>query len=71
MDAIARSDGSRASVARALLATRLQDGAVGPVAFDSRGDLSSPPVALLRLVRGGGSRAVASTEGADLITVHR
>jgi branched-chain amino acid transport system substrate-binding protein len=49
--AIARSDGTRAGVSRALLSTRLSDGILGPVSFDRDGDRVEPPVPVLRLVR--------------------
>ncbi|MFL5893948.1 MAG: BTAD domain-containing putative transcriptional regulator [Thermoleophilaceae bacterium] len=54
LDAIARSDGSRASVTRALFRTRLPRTVVGPVRFDQNGDLTSPPVTILRVVAGHG-----------------
>jgi ABC-type branched-subunit amino acid transport system substrate-binding protein len=38
--AIARSDGTRASVLDALFATRLHGGLIGDVGFDRRGDLA-------------------------------
>lgn len=71
IDAIARSDGSRRSVGRALLATALPDGALGPVAFDPRGDLREAPVTILRAVRAGGSHEIGSTEGAEVVAVRR
>jgi ABC-type branched-subunit amino acid transport system substrate-binding protein len=69
LDAIARSDGSRRSVARALLDTDLHDGPLGPTSFDARGDLRAAPVAILRARRGGGSRDLVSTEGAEVVAV--
>jgi hypothetical protein len=50
-DAIARSDGSRASVTRALLATRIEDGLIGDVSFDEHGDLRPRTCAIVRLAR--------------------
>jgi ABC-type branched-subunit amino acid transport system substrate-binding protein len=47
--AIARSDGSRASVTRALLATRIDDGLVGAVSFDADGDVRPRPYHFFRL----------------------
>jgi YVTN family beta-propeller protein len=47
--AIAASDGSRASVTRALLATRLWDGPTGTVSFDRVGDPSPAPFAVYRV----------------------
>ena len=52
LDALARSDGSRSSVARALLTTRLPDAPLGPVEFTPHGDLRHAPVAVLRARRG-------------------
>ena len=48
LDAVARSDGTRASVSRLLTATRLRDSAIGPVSFDRRGE---PSEAILPIVR--------------------
>jgi branched-chain amino acid transport system substrate-binding protein len=48
LDAIARSDGTRASVTRQLLRTRIEDGIAGPVAFDRNGDLLHAPLTLSR-----------------------
>ena len=53
LDAIARSDGTRAGVARALHETQLADSLVGPVSFDARGDVVPRPVTILRAQRGG------------------
>jgi branched-chain amino acid transport system substrate-binding protein len=52
MDAIARSDGSRPSVVDAVLATDTEQGAIGPVRFDSNGDLVAAPVTILRIEPG-------------------
>jgi branched-chain amino acid transport system substrate-binding protein len=48
LDAIARSDGTRASVSRRLTSTRLPDSPIGPVAFDQRGE---PRVAVMSIAR--------------------
>ena len=53
LDAIARSDGTRESVARALGTVRLPDSALGPIALDRRGELTSNPVAVVRADHGG------------------
>jgi len=50
--AIARSDGSRASVTRALLATRLRGGIVGSFQFDRYGDTTSGAITVYRVVGG-------------------
>jgi DNA-binding SARP family transcriptional activator/ABC-type branched-subunit amino acid transport system substrate-binding protein len=49
LDAIARSDGTRASVAAELRRTSVRDGLLGEVRFDRFGDLVDPPVSLYRL----------------------
>src|SRR5262249_10037262 len=46
--AIARSDGTRASVTRELLRVRIARGIVGPVAFDTDGDLTQDPIPIFR-----------------------
>ena len=51
LDAIARSDGSRASVTRALLATRIEDGLIGDVSFDADGDVRPRPYVIVRISR--------------------
>jgi branched-chain amino acid transport system substrate-binding protein len=50
LDAIARSDGSRASVTRALLATDLRSGLTGDVRFDRDGDVRPSPFYVFRLL---------------------
>ena len=65
MDAIRRSDGTRAGVAEALLATRV-DGVLGPIGFDGRGDLVPATITLARVERGGGADIAGSTEGARI-----
>jgi branched-chain amino acid transport system substrate-binding protein len=49
LDAIARSDGTRASVARALLATDVKGGLVGDVRFDADGDVHPSPFSVIEL----------------------
>jgi ABC-type branched-subunit amino acid transport system substrate-binding protein/DNA-binding beta-propeller fold protein YncE len=49
MDAIARSDGSRASVLAQLRRTRVEDGILGSFRFDSGGDMTPAPVMIVRL----------------------
>ena len=49
-EAIARSDGTRASVLDALFATRLHGGLIGNVAFDRRGDLARSAETIQRVV---------------------
>ena len=49
LDAIARSDGTRAGVRQQLFETRLADGLIGAVAFDAHGDLLRAPVTIRRV----------------------
>jgi branched-chain amino acid transport system substrate-binding protein len=53
LDAIARSDGTRASVTRALRRTRVEDGILGDIRFDRYGDPVKAPVTIYRMTRGG------------------
>jgi DNA-binding SARP family transcriptional activator/ABC-type branched-subunit amino acid transport system substrate-binding protein/streptogramin lyase len=55
LEAIARSDGRRASVARALFAINQKDGFLGPLHFDRNGDPVGPPVTIFRVGNGGQS----------------
>jgi DNA-binding SARP family transcriptional activator len=57
LDAIARSDGTRGSVTRALLATDIDDGLIGPVRFDPDGDIRPRPFSVIRLTRRTGVEA--------------
>jgi YVTN family beta-propeller protein len=52
LDAIAASDGSRASVARALLGTRVEDGIIGSFAFDANGDIDPAIMSVYRITGG-------------------
>jgi branched-chain amino acid transport system substrate-binding protein len=51
LDAIARSNGTRASVVEQLFATNVRDGLIGAVKFTKSGDLVSAPVTIVRLSR--------------------
>jgi ABC-type branched-subunit amino acid transport system substrate-binding protein len=62
LTAIARSDGTRRSVARALRAEPQ---------FDANGDLRRAPVTILRAARPGGSRQNMSLEGAQVVATLR
>jgi branched-chain amino acid transport system substrate-binding protein len=64
--AIARSDGSRASVSRALLSTRLTDSVLGPLRFDRNGDLVGPAITILQVQRRDGVSSVEAFEGAAI-----
>jgi DNA-binding SARP family transcriptional activator/ABC-type branched-subunit amino acid transport system substrate-binding protein/streptogramin lyase len=52
LDAIARSDGTRASVREEVRRTQVRNGILGDVAFDANGDLVDAPVTILRYTRG-------------------
>ena len=51
LDAIARSDGTRASVTRQLFRTRVTDGILGDIRFDRKGDLVDSPFTFVRMGR--------------------
>ena len=51
LDAIARSDGTRASVTSELFRTRVEEGILGDIRFDRNGDLVDAPVAVFRMAR--------------------
>jgi ABC-type branched-subunit amino acid transport system substrate-binding protein len=51
LDAITRSDGARASVTRALAATRLRDSPIGPIAFTRTGEPRRNKIAFARAAR--------------------
>ena len=68
LDAVARSDGTRASVAREVKATRRARSAIGAITFDAAGDRPAATGALVRARRGGGSAVNGSTEGAEPVT---
>ena len=57
LDAIARSDGTRAGVLRSLRSLRVKDGILGSFAFDRNGDINPASVTVLR-VTGATSRDV-------------
>jgi branched-chain amino acid transport system substrate-binding protein len=71
LDAVARSDGTRASVLDELFRTRVRDGLLGDFEFDANGDVSEPPVTIMRVTRGGSSNRVASIDGGVVERVSR
>jgi branched-chain amino acid transport system substrate-binding protein len=71
LDAIARSDGTRASVAEELFRTRVRDGLLGSFGFDRNGDITESPVTILRVARGGASNRILSVEGGVVARVAR
>jgi branched-chain amino acid transport system substrate-binding protein len=52
LSAIARSDGSRASVTAQLFKTRVSNGIFGSFSFDANGDTTSGAVTIYRIVHG-------------------
>lgn len=66
LDAIGRSDGTRASVVAALRRTRVRHGLLGSFGFDRRGDSTVAPITIVRARHAGGSRTVLSTDGATV-----
>jgi branched-chain amino acid transport system substrate-binding protein len=54
LDAIARSDGTRASVNAALFTTQIRGGILGSFSFDANGDTTDNPVLIFRVVHGKG-----------------
>jgi branched-chain amino acid transport system substrate-binding protein len=52
LDAIARSDGTRASVVEELFATKVDDGILGSFSFDDNGDIVPAPVGVYRFENG-------------------
>ena len=69
LDAIAGSDGTRASVVASLRRRRVARGLLGSFRFDSAGDLTRPRITIVRARRPGGSPTVLSAEGADIVRV--
>ena len=49
--AIARSDGTRASVTKELFKTRIENGILGDISFDKNGDPVEAPITIWRIVR--------------------
>jgi branched-chain amino acid transport system substrate-binding protein len=71
LDAIARSDGTRASVTRQLLTAHVSHGILGTFGFDRQGDTTSSPITILRATHGGGASTVLSYQGALITRVTR
>jgi len=72
LDAIARSDGTRASVTRALTTTRLPDSTVGRLGLDARGEPLTQPITVVRAEHGRGRgdivQSLDGTVPVDVIT---
>jgi branched-chain amino acid transport system substrate-binding protein len=70
LDAIARSDGTREGVARALKHTRLADSVIGPLALQPNGEPVANPITYARVERGGSREDILlSIEGAKIMGV--
>jgi len=61
LDAIARSNGTRASVASELLGTRVNDGLIGSFGFDRHGNPTPAPITILRIDFSAFERLVGAT----------
>jgi hypothetical protein len=55
LDALARSDGTRASMLAALFRTRIDHGLLGRVSFTAGGDIERSPITVLRIAPGARS----------------
>jgi hypothetical protein len=71
LDAIARSDGTRASVNAQLFHTRVRDGLIGSFTIDAVGDPRPTPVTIVQVEHGGGANIVGGYEGARVESVIR
>lgn len=69
LDAIARSDGTRAGVVDELFRTSLRHGLTGGIRFDERGDVVTPAITILRI--SGAAQSLPSFPGASLERVVR
>jgi branched-chain amino acid transport system substrate-binding protein len=69
LDAIARSDGTRASVTRELMTTRVQNGFFGSFRFDRKGDTNRQWATIVRPVGRAAKQDRLGIQGADVVTV--
>jgi ABC-type branched-subunit amino acid transport system substrate-binding protein len=69
LSAIARSNGTRPSVARALLASCVHDGILGSFCFDANGDPTNSSITILQAQRPSANNLVGATDGAALVSV--
>ena len=65
LDAIARSDGTRASVTEKLLQTQLTKTLLGDISFDDNGDRVAAPITILRIEESGTGMVAEGTDFAD------
>jgi branched-chain amino acid transport system substrate-binding protein len=71
LDAIARSDGTRASVIEELFRTKVVGGLLGDFTFDDNGDISESPVTILRAQRAGRASTSLSFDGSRIASIER
>ena len=69
LDAIARSDGSRASVNAQVFKPRVRAGLIGNFTIDAVGDARPAPVTIVRVEHGGGANIVGGYDGARVESV--
>lgn len=69
--ALARSDGTRATMLDELFRVRIRDGLLGDFGFDARGDITESPVTIMRLTGAGSSTRIRSVEGGVVERVSR
>lgn len=69
LDAIGRSDGTRASVTRELMRTRVKNGLLLPFRFDRNGDTTRQSMTILRPVGGAAKPDRLGIRGADVVRV--
>lgn len=69
LDAIAHSNATRLSVARALLATCVQNGILGSFCFDANGDPTVTPVTILQASQPHDNAAELDTSGTKVVAV--
>jgi branched-chain amino acid transport system substrate-binding protein len=67
LDAIARSDGTRASVVEELFRTRVKDGILGSFSFDRNGDTTAGAVTIFRVEKGNAKVFTVITPPANLL----
>lgn len=71
LDAIRRSDGTRASLVEELFRTQVSDGLLGSFAFDRNGDISESPVTILQVRQPDPAATAGSIEGGAVVRVVR
>jgi branched-chain amino acid transport system substrate-binding protein len=69
LDAIARSDGTRAGVTRMLLRTRLRDSAIGPVSFDRYGDIARSTITFVRVEQRDGATDIDGYDAGPVVAL--